>query len=587
MSIMLGLASCGQTSISFTPLGSTVNEVTGPSAPSHAVDGGPVCVDETSVATTDTPRLTRTQLHNTVTAIFGFDPYHHIPKLIDSMPNDPEVWSFERISTPLTQRNIDLQLKLASGISAWAFELFNLAPYSIFGDCYRRGPPYTACIDAFADNFAPKILRRPMFASERAVLHEIQRTHPEVSGTFGINNDEAFMLMLSYVLMNPAFYMRWELGNNPDETTTEFQISAYEIASRISFAAINSGPDDILLAKARDGTLNDDAVIRSEVRRLLQTPLARKKFRDFGLYYMKPDLAFDFSELGGLGLPDVNGLAPWAVEETRQFVEYLIWDGNKSFGDLLTSDVSFAAHPGLASIYGHEPSSASIAAGFGQPYVAPGRTTMGPGRKGLFGRLPFLFSPTTRTSLIHRSLKFRAQVLCEDMPPPPPEAFAMRDGRAPNDEEAKILTNRDLVAAMTKSASCMACHATINPSGNIFEGFDSIGRVRTKEKVFAKDGSLSAEIPVDSSGLIPVGDLGEISVTGYTHLTQSLVQSKSVQTCFAQKLVSFTTGRPIQSAESCRARRVYETVRKPGATLMDAIVDAIAEPSIRLKKVAR
>ncbi len=530
--------------------------------------GGPVCDASSETAQTDNPRLTKHQLIKTLTALFGSSMVDSVASDLALLPADSEVWNFDRTKiSSIKEQHLEVFVKIASVLSE---NIWNntTARNATFGTCASATSVKTSCLDVYLSGFSLRLLRRPLSTNEKNKIKSIY--------TAAGSAKEGFVRMLGYQLLHPYFHIRWELGSSNEGSDTEFKLTAYEVASRLAFSLTDQGPDSELISKASDGSILNESTLRAQASRLMGTAAAKEKFKDFAFYWMRADLNFNFSELPSelVSGIDTTKLGDAAIEETRKFMEYMIWDGQKKFSDLLSSQDSFASNAQLASIYGHNPVSGS------------NRATFAGRRKGVFGRLPFLFSSSPRTALIRRSLNFRDRVLCDEIKGPNADVFLMRDDFKIPDTEAQTLSNRDFIATITRSEGCMSCHASINPTGNVFEGYDSLGRPRTTEKVFNSNKVVVNNVAVDTADSVPLGALGSFYSQDYSELIPLIVESEAAQGCFAQKLVSFSSGRTMSPDESCRAQRVYNVLRQPGSNLIDAIVETVANETILNKRVA-
>jgi Protein of unknown function (DUF1588)/Protein of unknown function (DUF1585) len=81
-----------------------------------------------------------------------------------------------------------------------------------------------------------------------------------------------------------------------------------------------------------------------------------------------------------------------------------------------------------------------------------------------------------RTSPVKRGFWVVHHVLGQHFPPPPPEVPPL-----PKSEKESEKTIREMLAAHTKNRSCAMCHVHFDGLGLTMEGFDAIGRARTKD----------------------------------------------------------------------------------------------------------
>jgi hypothetical protein len=501
-----------------------------------------------------------------------------------------ETWNFDQTTSSVAKEDVKTYFDVAGLVANAAYDDVTVRA-RVFGQCTTlpscpaTGACPQSCIDAFLGEPSTRIWRRPLTAVEKAeITASITRT--------AANAREAFVNALTYELFSPVFLARWELGADARGARTElanreYDLTAHEIATRIAFATTDRGPDADLLARAADPNpstnLLNEEVARAQTARMMETPEAREKFRDLGFYWMRSPLALEFDQYPNafVGTTDTRNLAKASIDETRTFVEHVIWSGQSSFRELLTSRASFASDPGLAAVYGHSAVTGTAPATFGDP-----------SRRGVFGRLPFLYSPSTRSRLVRRSLDFRQQVLCETLGSPPAVTLAARDNFVVTDEIAKTLSTRDYFAAITGTDpnrppnECTTCHKFINPTGNVFEGFDSLGRSRTHEVVFDAFKMAASSVAINSSGSVPVDSLGNLSVANSGELVAQLADASQVQRCFAKNLASFALTQRFNSTSSCLVADVHDHLTKSGGGIKQAIVAAVAHPELKRRRRA-
>ncbi len=582
-SLISTLIGCGKMKVTFTesPLvapGSVPNEL---SLVNDDRENQFTCTNENDVSASDNKRLTKYQVVNSIKSLFG-DEFESatnqlsVKSLIDEIPDDGEAWNFADFHSTITLAHTKAYFNLSIAIADKVYGNSAIRAY-VFGNCVNVSPITATCIDNYLDNFATRILRRPLDSNEKVKAKSIYSGAP--------NAGEGFIRVLAYHLFHPSFLIHWELGtpsstdyNASPLTESErlFSVTSYELASKIAFLITDTTPDVELLAKAADGSISNADTLRAQVTRLMETPSAREKFKKFGLYWADETPGYSFSTLPAAYLSNLNtnDIGNAAIEESKRFMEYMIWERPSTFSDLLTSKASFAKHAGLAEVYNHAPSNGSTPATFGDE------------RRGLFNRLPFLYNGSTRSSIILRGVKFRENVLCQTMPSPPNEVFEMRDNDILTDEMAIKLNNRDVTAHRTKSAACISCHSIINPTGNIFENFDSLGRYRTQEKTFDTHGVQHAVVDLNTSDKVPLWSGNELDVAHYSQFIETVSKTYTAKACFSKKLSSYANNvKKLTPKDSCRVKKVYDEVIKSDGSILNAIVSSIANPAVRLKRV--
>jgi hypothetical protein len=187
----------------------------------------------------------------------------------------------------------------------------------------------------------------------------------------------------------------------------------------------------------------------------------------------------------------------------------------------LTAPYAFADE-GLAPLYGKSVSGTDMA-----------RIDFDGGeRQGLLMQIGYLASNaySIRTDPIHRGLFVQRNLLCRNIPDPPPGASTTP---LPATDEP-IETTREEISLLTGQSFCPTCHSQINPPGFAFEGFDAIGQVRTTEN----------GVPVDTAAEM-VLDGQSVSFSGPLGLIDLLARSGEAHRCYASRWIEFAYGRPL------------------------------------------
>src|SRR5204863_5307529 len=163
------------------------------------------------------------------------------------------------------------------------------------------------------------------------------------------------------LLNAPEFFYFVEHGE--DEVAGKpgmYSLSAYELASRLSYQIWQTTPDDELLQTASDGSLLDDAVYASEVDRLLADAKARPALDEFFEDWVKVEElpALDakdgdpiFKAFAGDDLPGPT-LRQAMIDDVIGLLDYYTWDRPSDVSTLFTTEASFATDDALAKIYG-------------------------------------------------------------------------------------------------------------------------------------------------------------------------------------------------------------------------------------------
>ena len=120
------------------------------------------------------------------------------------------------------------------------------------------------CGRTWVEGLAERAWRRPLSEAESTALLERYDAWQSESG-----NEVAVQLTITYLLQSADFIYFPRLSDAPAEGENAIPLSDYELATRLSYFLWNSTPDQELLDLARDGKLQDRAVLAEQATRML------------------------------------------------------------------------------------------------------------------------------------------------------------------------------------------------------------------------------------------------------------------------------------------------------------------------------
>lgn len=509
--------------------------------------------------------LSKKQYQNTLSDLFGSSILQAVAVELSTFLSDSNDHDTYQRTTGLTSQRIEAYESVAKAVAAKVVATSNLRD-QVFGACASLATPPATCIDGYLNGFAKRILRRPLTTEEKTTAKSIANS----GGDYALN----LRAVLSLHLQSPFFTWRLELGQDAQTSATELVLTQYEIASRISYEAADTTPDQALLTAADRGELSDLANVKSHVARLLSTAHGKEKVQNNLMRWALSDRISNFDSLPAAFKQDVvtTNLGSAIDDEMRKFIDDMVFNRNASYAELITSRLSYASDANLAKIYGHAPVSGSTPAEFS------GR------RQGLLMRAAFLSGSSTRTSIIRRGAEFQKRVLCNVIPSPTADIVDLRNQGTFTHDELLFKTTREEIAYQTKASVCMGCHSVINPTGFAFESMDPLGRYRTSEGIF--DGATYVRsLPVDASASVPMGDGLTAPVQDAYDLMSFVAYSPRASACFTRNVYRFIYEKEETEADSCQLAGVHQLVADPKKPLREGLVEAIAAKSIFVKRV--
>lgn len=424
-----------------------------------------------------------------------------------------------------------------------------------------------ACFTTFLRSFGARVLRSPLSADDETFFRAFLAGAGPVSA-------EGLADVVGGLFADPRFAYRVEGGAGG--TATAAPLTAYELASRLSFYFWQEPPDDALWAAAVNGTLLTDATYRAQVTRHFDDARALTTVDEFVGQWLHLDTVpsveanlarADYLALAGADRP-VAGSTDAIRQEVLDMGRWVTRQGG-TLSDLLTDTHSFARDAWLAKIYGVAPWN-----GTATPPVFPNSV-----RGGLLGRAAFVVSGSANTRPILKGVRLRTAVLCDTLGDPPPNAT---DTPPPSHLPANA-TTRQKVAALTEvSPGCAACHSTlINPLGFVSEGFDGLGRPRSVETIYSAGGAVVGTAPVDTRVRphVVLGDTREL--TSVAELGARVSESKRFESCAAQQYFRFAFQRfENLDTDSCALSRL-ETQARSTSSLSDFFKSVALAPEFK------
>lgn len=377
-----------------------------------------------------------------------------------------------------------------------------------------------ACAALFIDAFGPRAFRRPITPQER---DRYLALWDGIGPDEGL--DEGIFWVAAAMLQSPHFLYRTELGVW-DEARQAHVLTPHEVAAQLSYLITAGPPDAVLLEAAESGALSgetgsDELVAQAE--RLLASPEGGRAYADFAEAWLgvrRPRVAPD----PDVYYPLTDELRTDMRGEYRRFAAHFFRYGRR-FDELMTSPTSWVT-PTLAAYYDLPPVLPEI--GDADGFV---RADLPPERAGLLarGRVLTVYADPAASAPTQRGKMVRERVLCESLPPPPPEVNT--SPIPPNDDQ----TTRERHAQHTADPSCYSCHKFMDPIGFGFEHFDGIGIWRDTD-----NGK-----PVDASGEVVAGPGGvEGTFEGVDELGELLAHDPAVQACYVAQYTEFATAAP-------------------------------------------
>ncbi len=423
-------------------------------------------------------RLTRGEYDNTVRDLLGTTQVRG-----DRLPPDEKTGLFlSNVSGSVSWSMLEQYGVTAEELTA------NIGPLRAAVEaCDTQALGEPPCAERFVDQFGHRVFRRSLTTEERDRYRALYATH-RARGSF----DDGLKFVARTMLQSPNFLYHFE----------------EDLASKLAFFIWNSTPDKELLAAAQGGRLANPAAIATQVDRLLADERARSAIGHFHLQLLGVD-ATTVPNKSPTRYPSFDAAA-WRtmVGETASFADQVVRRGDGKLKTLLTGSYSVNAQ-------GQQDQRAGILT---QPAVLAG-----------------LANPDT-TSPVRRGVMIRRNLMCQNLPDPPPDAPTMVPPAMGQE------TTRQRVTRVTsQSANCGSCHRFINDVGFGLENYGALGEWQTHDN----------GLPIDASGVLTGTAASNGSFSGARELATRLAGAKELQHCYTKQWVRFALGRSEQARDNC------------------------------------
>ncbi len=413
--------------------------------------------------------------------------------------------------------------------------------------------------------FATRAYRRPLSTAEREGILAYYKSLREKGG---LSHEEAIRDSVVSVLMSPKFCYRIDLtggGARSTAAATVQPLSAYALASRLSYFLWSSMPDEELLARAAGNDLQKPEVLAAQARRMLKDERAGALAVEFGGNWLDFRRFEEHNAVDRERFPSfTNDLREAMFQEPARFIEDLIRN-DRSVLDMLYAKRTFV-NPVLAKHYGMPEVAGTpdtwIRIDDASPY----------GRGGLLPMAVFLTqnSPGLRTSPVKRGNWVVKRVLGEVIPPPPPNVPEL-----PQDEAKLDLPLREVLAKHRANPACASCHARFDSFGLAFEGYGPVGERRTKDL---------AGRPVDTQAQFPGGLQG----SGFDGL-QAYIRERRQNDFLdnlSRKLLAYGLNRSVMMSDELIVEQMRTAATSSGYRFSPLVEAIVTSPQFRNKRSA-
>ncbi len=454
-------------------------------------------------------RLTRADFNNSVRRLFG----------VTSAPADS--WPADSMSTGFatdvsgqgaTADLVDQQLRSAEAVAVEVVaRLATVLPCST-----QTTVTPLACGTRFIDEFGPRVFRRPLTAADRARLISVLQ--------WGLGRGDlklAARLVTTALLQSPHFLYRPEVGGTPEdhEGVRVVRVTELELASRFAFGLTRTTPSAALMDAALAGELSTAAGREKWGRALLSSPEGRETVAAFFSQWLHLDRIDEATKLPEV-FPSFDAAMRQSMKAgTSALIDSVVFESPVgSLKELYTAPFAFVDRR-TAPLYG-------LTGTFNDALVKADVSSQP--RSGLLSDVGLMsaLASERETSPVARGVFIWERLLCQGVPPPPPDL----DIKPPPPDPG--LTTRERFAVHRTSPACAGCHAAFDPPGFALENFDAVGRYRSTE-----NGK-----PIDAVGTMTLQGVPRV-FDGARDLGRLLGDEPQALRCFESQWFTYLFGR--------------------------------------------
>ncbi|WP_413580902.1 DUF1588 domain-containing protein [Bdellovibrio sp. HCB288] len=516
----------------------------------------------------DLRRLSRREYLQTLKLLsYGKVSIDSLQTDIDNLPADVVTGVFDTTDTSVSAAHIEAHMTLAKKV-AGLFVASSTWRSSAMGSCSSMTD---SCWNNFFNGFGRLVFRRPLTTAEQQTYKDLYNSE------YGGNLTDGLTVAIMAMLQSPNFLYKIELNGTPVNGREDLvKLTDYELASRIAFLATGRGPDAALLSDAANGNLATADGYKTVVNRVFATADSKEHVGEFYSQWLginrMPSSNHSTWFLGNVPRASIQ---PEAVQEMKDFTNYFTYTVAGTYKHLMASNASFTQGTALTQIYG----------------VAKGVDLPAAERQGVMSRVGFMFAPTDNTSLVHRGLVVRRNLLCDSIPLPTigPDEKDLFAPPIPDPTQSQ----RQQIETRTAAVRCQACHSLINPMGFVLENYNAFGKYRTVESIFDSTGKIIASHPVNSKVKPNIESANDPEVNGPAEMAHAIANSSRGPACMVKQWGTYTMGRAITAADNCSMNTSFSQLTDPSkasssgdqpGTILNMFKSPAFDANFRLRK---
>jgi len=421
----------------------------------------------------------------------------------------------------------------------------------------------------FLEAFLPRAFRRPARESEVAAhlgLYEAERAR-------GASFLSAYKAAVTAALISPQTFYLIE-----PKDAQQRPLTTWELASRLSYLAWGTAPDEELRARAANGSLLREDELRRQLVRLLDDPRSYALCREFARQWLDLDSVLHLDQATVLDRQTINQKedVPWyeavlrqdLVEEAPRLFEELLRK-NRPVESLVSCEFVII-NDRLARFYGIDGVSGH------QFRAVPGPADRRGGLLTQAGCIAAGSHGRERAEIL-RGVYLIERILGIDIPTPPGNVQPL-DVQLNIDKSLRKLSPREHVEAHSRVNTCAVCHQRIDPLGFVWDQYDLFGRMRRDKNGKLVAANTSGKLPDKT----PFADIDDFR----RRLIEPLAgpsPAPRFTDAFSRRLYAYVLGRGLDHGDEAHLKSIHAAATKAEGGLRDLLTAMVLSKPFREK----
>ena len=423
--------------------------------------------------------------------------------------------------------------------------------------------------------FLPQAFRRPARETEVAAhlgLYDAERAR-------GASFLSAYKAAVTAALISPQTFYLIE-----PKDAEQRPLTAWELASRLSYLAWGTAPDEVLQARAADGSLLREDELRRQLARLLDDPRSYALCREFARQWLDLDSVLHLDQATVLDRQTINQkedipryeavLRRDMVEEAPRLFEELLRK-NRPVESLVGCEI-VVINDRLARFYGIDVEAVRREPPGHQFSAVPAPADRRGGLLTQAGCIAAASHGRERSEIL-RGVYLIERILGIDIPTPPGNVQPL-DVQLNMDKNLRKLSPREHVEAHSSVNTCAVCHQRIDPLGFAWDQYDLFGRLRRD-----KAGKLVA---ANTSGQLP----DKTPFTDIDDFRRRLIEPPAERRptprftdAFSRRLYAYVLGRSLDHGDDAHLQSIHAAAARAEGGLRDLLTAMVLSKPFRHK----